>query len=148
MADFENITIENKNHEKHIAEGIASDYFSPKTPPDIELVTDDGTLMAHKFVLANCSEFFSRELQTPNSTGPQSISLPSFMKNDVDDLLQFMYTGKVTLEESRMKRILASAKELKIYGLMDKPQEMVQCAIKTEENDTTEVIITFCCCYF
>ena len=73
---------------------------------DVTILCDDGKLLAHKIVLAAVSPFLRHVLDVEtNNTGQTTIVMPEVRKEIVQQLLDFLYTGIMTVS-SLVARVL------------------------------------------
>ena len=84
---------------------------------DVSLISgDDGTLRAHRVVLAACSPFF-REIFLKNSLNNLSLYMSGLKQVDLEAILDFMYRGQTEVPMSSLEAFIWTAKELKVLGL-------------------------------
>ena len=83
---------------------------------DVTLVVDDGSLSAHRVVLASCSPFFRRVLTSCKHHSPL-MYLRGVPREELASLLDFMYRGEVSIGQDRLAGFLAVAEELQVKGL-------------------------------
>ena len=86
------------------------------------------TIKAHRFVLSSCSTFFKDIFMSMNSGSACSsaqplIYLSGIDYHDLESVLDFMYFGKVNIDQSRLSSFLAAAEELKVKGLVQGKSE-------------------------
>ena len=94
---------------------------------DVTLVCEDKQqFKAHKIVLSACSPVFDSIINGLNNQNPV-IYLMGVKGEDLDPILQFMYLGEVTVNQSRMKDFLETAYKFEI-------KELGQTVIKTEQE--------------
>eukprot|EP00092_Neocalanus_flemingeri_P001988 GFUD01002121.1.p1 GENE.GFUD01002121.1~~GFUD01002121.1.p1 ORF type:complete len:340 (+),score=81.30 GFUD01002121.1:77-1096(+) len=91
---------------------------------DVTLVCDDGQMSAHKVMLAASSSFFSSVFQMNPHNHPL-IYLRGMKMNQLQSVLQFMYTGVTAMEEENVSNFLAVAADLKIGGLMGSQEQQL-----------------------
>ena len=76
---------------------------------DVTLVGDDHTqLSAHKLVLSACSEYF-REIFTRNKHSNTLLCLEELSKQDITNVLDYMYNGEVQIFQQNLDRFLSKA---------------------------------------
>ena len=86
---------------------------------DVTLACDDGfQVEAHKVILAASSTFFN-DLLRQNDKNYAFIYMRGVMSVDVVNVIDFMYHGKVRVEQGNLEQFLAIAKELRLDGLTD-----------------------------
>ena len=125
---FQNIAMEKfclqqeafqKNIIKEIQELRQSEHLS-----DVTLVLEDGSIIpAHKMILAMSSSFFNEILTKSGNKNNNCNNLSIFMRKcnreTIVQLLDFIYNGKVSVEENNIQEFTDLARELKIKGLQD-----------------------------
>ena len=114
---------------------------------DVTLACQDGLQVeAHKVVLAASSPFFN-DLLRQNDKNYALIYMRGVMSIDVVNMIDFLYYGKVSVEQSHLEQFLAMAKELRLEGLTDSDDDRCSGGISTVfeevniETDTTELIL-------
>lgn len=89
---------------------------------DITLVCVEGSLKAHKIVLSICSPFFQKVLEENPCKHPVLI-LRGTSLVDMEHILDFMYTGRVTVSENEVTSLMQVADDLEVKGLRDSLEE-------------------------
>ena len=85
---------------------------------DVTLVGDDHTQMsAHKLVLSACSEYF-KEIFKRNKHSNTLMCLEGLSKQDLENLLEYMYNGEVKIYQEELDRFLSVAQRFKLEGLL------------------------------
>ena len=97
---------------------------------DVTLVGDDYTqIPAHKLVLSACSEYFQEAFKRSNKIQSHTLlCLEGLSKQDLDNVLNYMYNGEVNIYQEDLDKFLSVAQRLKLEGLLEGKQE---------EEDTT-----------
>ena len=86
---------------------------------DVTLVGDDHTqISAHRLVLSACSEYF-REIFTRNRHANTLLCLEGLSKQDIGNVLDYMYNGEVHIFQEDLDRFLSIAQRLKLEGLLE-----------------------------
>ena len=86
---------------------------------DVTLVGDDHTqLSAHKLVLSACSEYF-KEIFTRNKHANTLLCLEGLSKQDIKNVLDYMYNGEVHIFQEDLDRFLTIAQRLRLDGLLE-----------------------------
>ncbi|XP_065579670.1 broad-complex core protein isoforms 1/2/3/4/5-like [Artemia franciscana] len=95
---------------------------------DVTLHTSDGhTFSGHKVILSACSSFFENVLRMhPNEK--VVVFLKDVSHIDLKIIMEFMYSGEVSILKSNLPSLLNAAEALGIKGLCR----------SSDENDTTE----------
>jgi len=83
---------------------------------DVTLVADDQQIKAHKFILSNSSPFFEKLLkQNPHET--PLIYLKGISFENLQNVIQFVYTGEAIVDKDNLGTFLETGKELSINFL-------------------------------
>ena len=86
---------------------------------DVTLVGDDHTqISAHKLVLSACSEYF-KEVFKRNNYSNTLMCLEGLSKQDLKNVLDYMYNGEVHIYQEGLNRFLSVAQRLKLEGLLE-----------------------------
>ena len=85
---------------------------------DVTLACDDHRVEAHKVILAASSPVF-RSIVAQNKTPNQLIYLRGLVKQDLDYMMDYIYTGSVNVLQEGLKRFLDIAADFKLKGLTD-----------------------------
>lgn len=102
---------------------------------DVTLAIDqDHQCQAHKVILSASSPYF-RSVLRRNQTAPNPVLImPANVRyNDLRALLDFVYQGEVKIPTNELEEFLALAKLLKIKGLTEKTEKVVE-EEKGEDN--------------
>ena len=89
---------------------------------DVTLVCTDGELSAHKFVLFTSSQLFQEILPRMKQPNPY-IFLKGIKLSYLEPLMSFMYTGQVEVSQKDLGRVLKTAKDLGVKGLIEATEE-------------------------
>jgi len=84
---------------------------------DVTIACEDVQFQAHKLVLAACSSLFNGILKKHSHPYP-FIYLGGIKACDMNLLLDFMYSGTVTVEEGNLQSLIEAAETCLIRGLM------------------------------
>ena len=85
---------------------------------DVTLVTEDlHQFNTHKFILSGCSKVF-KEILDKNPLN-STIFLRGVKQKELESILEFVYLGKATIYQDRLKHFLNVAKDLNITELGD-----------------------------
>ena len=109
---------------------------------DITLVCEDYEVQAHRLVLSSGSNFFQGVLRKYSHPQPL-IYLKGILKCELEAVLEFLYTGKVSIQKNSLEAFLNVAKDLKIKGIGDQDEpstkntEDIQ-TIKEEPSESTK----------
>ena len=85
---------------------------------DVTLACDDHRVEAHKVILASCSPVF-KSIVSQNKTPNQLIYLRGLVKQDLDYMMDYIYSGSVNVLQDGLKRFLDIAADFKLKGLTD-----------------------------
>ena len=94
---------------------------------DVTLVCGVKQFPAHRFMLATCSAYFEKLLETIPGHHPV-IVLTNTSPKDLEALLDFMYLGQTEVSSHDLDRLLDIAYEFRIRGLIsskDDPENQV-----------------------
>ena len=112
---------------------------------DVTLVGDDYTqISAHKLVLSACSEYFQQAFKRSNKVQSHTLlCLEGLSKQDLDNVLSYMYNGEVNIFQEHLDRFLAVAQRLKLEGLLQGNQEDEDTEnLPPQKEDTTNHLVT------
>ena len=88
-----------------------------KSFTDVTLVSEDHQLVsAHKVVLSTCSEYFKNILKQ-NLNGNVLLCLEGVSLEDLNNILDYVYHGELTIIQEDIERFLQLAKRFKIDGM-------------------------------
>ena len=86
---------------------------------DVTLVGDDHTqISAHKLVLSACSLYF-KEVFKRNKHSNTLICLEGLTKQDLEQVLDYIYNGEVHIYQEELEGFLSVAQRLKLEGLLE-----------------------------
>ena len=84
---------------------------------DVTLACCDGQqVLAHKVILSSCSTFF-RDILVQNPHQHPLIYLKGVCIDDLKNVIKFIYSGEVEVDNDRISKFLEAGNELKIEGL-------------------------------
>lgn len=101
------------NMVKVFTELLGDEYFV-----DVTLACEGSSLKAHKLVLSACSTYF-RDLLINNPCKHPIVILNDMRFEDLQAIINFMYSGEVNVSYAQLGRLLKSAEALKVKGLTD-----------------------------
>ena len=85
---------------------------------NVTLVSNDNQqVSAHKLVLSACSEYF-RNIFKNNPTNYPFLCMDGVTKEDLTNILDYMYNGEVHVYQDDLDRFLNIAERLKLQGLL------------------------------
>jgi len=99
---------------------------------DVTLVCDDSQIQAHRVILSACSPFFKRVLGK-NSHPQPLIYIKGVKLKELQNVLDFMYLGKVTLSQTDLTSFLYIAQDLKVKGI-ERNEPTMSTSEKNEET--------------
>ena len=105
---------------------------------DVTLACKDGQLQAHKVILSSCSTFFKDILKRNPHVHPL-LYLKDVKLSHLQAVTDFMYQGKVNVEQKELDAFLALARELQVKGLNqnESPEEKkAKETVKKVETDS------------
>ena len=84
---------------------------------DVTLVTDDGQhVQAHKIILSAGSNFFSDIFMKSNHSN-MLVYLKGISSDKLELVINFIYSGEVSLAQEHLKMFIETGKELQVKGL-------------------------------
>jgi len=86
---------------------------------DVTIYCSKERMEAHRLVLCSCSGVF-KELLLENKIPNSSIILFDVEVEELNNLLEFMYKGEVSVSQDRLQRFLDIAEKLEVKGLCQK----------------------------
>ena len=87
---------------------------------DVTLVGDDfEQVKAHKIVLSATSEYFKKILQNIKGLNHPVLCLEGLNYTDINNVMDFIYNGQLELPQDDVKRYLAVAERLKLFGIYE-----------------------------
>ena len=89
---------------------------------DVTLACSDGEVSAHRLVLFTSSELFQEILPRMSHPKPY-IYLKGIKLSFLESLMTFMYTGAVEVSQQDLARLLKTAKDLRVKGLIEATEE-------------------------
>ncbi|KAL3865788.1 hypothetical protein ACJMK2_043143 [Sinanodonta woodiana] len=91
---------------------------------DVELVTCNKKLLAHRLVLATCSDYFY-DLFVENQETSFSIEINELSGDVLSVILEALYTGRVRVEAANVDDLLAAATLLGMYFIQEACEEFL-----------------------
>ena len=108
-------------HEENLTQ-VFKDLKASEQLLDTLLVTVEGNIEAHKIVLSASSPFF-KSLLSKNKHAKPMIFLKGVSLSCLQNLVNFMYEGEVSIPEEELTTFLEVAKDLSIRGLSQKSND-------------------------
>ncbi|CAL4102223.1 unnamed protein product, partial [Meganyctiphanes norvegica] len=107
-----------------------------ETYSDVTIACGGGLYPAHKFVLSACSEYLSNMLSAHPNKHP-ILYLKDVSGDDLEALLDFMYSGCVSISHTRLPSLLATAEGLQVKGLIisQPPEEVLKRKYPEDEEE-------------
>ena len=100
---------------------------------DVTLVTENfEQIMAHKLVLSVSSDYF-HSLFNQNKSSNLMLCLEGVSKQDINNMLDYMYNGEVQIYQDDLDRFLNVAQRFQFKGLLN--------IEKVEDDDSTCFIL-------
>jgi len=103
------------NHEHNLCRVLES-MLKREVLVDVTLFSEGKSHRVHRAVLSACSPYFE-ELFIENVTAHPIIILKDVKAEELKSLIDYMYTGQVTVSQSELSGFLKTAESLKIRGL-------------------------------
>jgi len=134
--DVENFSLRWNDFEENLSSGLknlrdSNQFF------DVTLLSDSGQVGAHKLILSACSSFF-RQILVSNPHQHPLIYLKGVSKQEITNLLNFMYCGEVDVAQEELAGFLAAAEDLKVKGLTDIGEVGKHCTKKQNNVSPTK----------
>lgn len=85
---------------------------------DVTLACEGASIKAHKMILAACSPYFQNLFMTNPCKHPIVI-LKDIKFNDLKSIIDFIYSGEVSIPQDQLTSLLKTAETLKIKGLAE-----------------------------
>ena len=103
---------------------------------DVTLVGDDHTqIPAHKLVLSACSEFFQEVFKRSNKVQSHTLlCLEGLSKQDLDNILKYMYNGEVNIYQEDLDRFLSVAQNCLKVNKKKRTQIIRGCLIRNQRQ--------------
>ena len=119
MASDESVSLKNDSGISH-----KLDISCMKNFTDVTIVCDDNkTVQAHKLILSAASKFF-KNLFTEDQECDSVIFLPGVKLESLQQILKFIYSGRVDMSEKEMRPFSMLALNLKITGALSNNLEL------------------------
>ena len=102
---------------------------------DVTLVSDDvKQIKAHRSILSACSKVFKSILETHSPDAFPVIYLRGIDYEEMESMVEFMYSGEVTCNNDRVNELLLAAKSLDIKELSKDIEDLVPKKIGKEKK--------------
>lgn len=111
-------------HEKNLSK-VFCDLRRDEDFCDVAIACEDLQFQAHKVVLSASSEFFNNILKKHSHPYPL-LYLSGVKARDMKLLLDFMYSGEVTVKVDHLQSFIAAAEEFKVQGLNNNQSQELQ----------------------
>jgi len=105
---------------------------------DLTLVVDGAQVQVHRFILASCSPLFLGMLRHLNHPHPV-VFLRGVDHHHLLLILDFMYLGKVSVQQKELPAFLRTAEDLQVKGLIEKEDSMQEQEATIEDSDVDKV---------
>lgn len=115
MYSTEKLCLQWKDFEKSISQTF-QELRDENNFLDVSLVCEDFQTQAHKVILSASSPFFKKILKQNPHPHPM-IYIKGVESKELQNIVNFIYTGQVSLEESDLGSFLSLAADLKVKGL-------------------------------
>ena len=115
MNDSANIFLRRNNFQSTIISSFGN-LHSDQDLTDVTLVSEDGKMIeSHKIVLSSSSPFFLDLLRRQRHPNPL-IYLKGTRSGELEPMVEFLYTGEVSVPEAHFETFLGLAAELRLEG--------------------------------
>ena len=116
-------------------EMLTSKYYA-----DVTLISDDKKLLkAHRNILSACSPVLKDILQIDTQNIQAVIYLRGIQYSEIESILQFIYFGEASFDESKMDELLLVAKNLEIKELSSFVRPELHQNVDVIESNQNEV---------
>ena len=103
---------------------------------DVTLVGDDyKQVTAHKVILSSCSEYFNNILKNNGKQAHLVLCLEGIRYQDLQNILDYVYTGELRIYQEDLDRFLAVAQRLRLEGLIGQENTMDENAFEETKTD-------------
>ncbi|XP_046357185.2 kelch-like protein 20 [Haliotis rufescens] len=116
----------NRKTVPHIGECILSGLetlWKHKQMTDVSVVVENKTYLAHKLVLASCSDFFYDKFTRGRDAEATKIEVNDVKATGLQAILECLYTGRLQLSDVTVRDILAAASVLGFLGIHEACEE-------------------------
>ena len=108
---------------------------------DVTLLCEDqDQIEAHQLVLSACSGFFKNALKRSKHQHPL-LYLKGVQHADLNNILDFIYYGEVSIAQENLNAFLSVAEELKIKGLTQSNLNVKENKMKTKGAQSTPPVV-------
>ncbi|XP_071057230.1 uncharacterized protein [Onthophagus taurus] len=107
---------------------------------DVTLSSGKKTLKCHKLILSSCSAYFENMLSDVPPNQHVIIFLNTIPFWLLQILVDFMYTGEVHIDQSKLQELLTVAETLQIKGLAGKSNKKQSDNVKNKQENATKSI--------
>ena len=83
---------------------------------DVTIACEDENILAHRVILSACSSFFKTILKRSRSHQNLVLYLRGVARRDMENVLDFMYHGEVSVAQADLNSFLQVAEELQVKG--------------------------------
>ena len=105
---------------------------------DVTLTCDDGVILAHKVVIAAKSNYLKEALENNPNNVSTIVHLMGFKIHELNYIIEFMYTGEVTILSEELDSLLHVAYNLKVRGFSAEV-DLKEDTITTGDSEETQV---------
>ena len=113
------MNIQNTDYENHIKTFYKSFHQNPRFT-DVTLITEDfEAIQGHRIILSQASPMFDKLMMFNNPL----IYLKGVKSEILKNILEYIYTGSVSLKEVQVNTFITLAQEFKISGLRSKDND-------------------------
>ena len=121
MADNQAFCLRRPNHTSDMID-VFDRMLRDESMTDCALMCADGqAVKAHRMILSACSPFFKSVFDQMSNHWPNYpiVYLKDMPITDLKAIIEFIYRGEVTVDQSQLESVLKSGESLKIKGLED-----------------------------
>ena len=137
MHDSANIFLRRNNFQSTIISSFRN-LHSDQDLTDVTLVSEDGKMIeSHKIVLSSSSPFFLDLLSRQRHPNPL-IYMKGTRSGELEPMVEFLYTGEVSVPEAHFESFLGLAAELRLEGF---GREKIKTSLNFQKDEAILMIL-------
>ena len=133
MAACKQISLRRASHSSDLMRDL-SQMLSEEELLDVTLSCEDGSLSAHRILLASSSDYFRSIFARLDKTQYPVVILKDVPFADLKAIIEFVYRGEVVIPQSQLPSLVKSAEGLRIRGLNNDVQSQQSSAQDTRKR--------------
>ena len=132
--DQEKSSFKWKSFSDHLRE-IMRELMTSGSFKDVILFSEDQKqIQAHRNILSSCSPVFKTIFSQDTSNSQHTVYLKGMRYSEIEAIVQFIYTGQVTIDLEKVNDFIDSAKSLEVICLKDIKAEDDPGEVKSEKE--------------